>query len=89
MAPMLGSYLVQERRSSSMSCSKCYQGASRPDWKPSGHTAFTHGRNTYVTEPPAYRKPKGVIVIAPGAFGWDFANNRLVDEYAGQGDFKV
>lgn len=33
---------------------------------------------------------KGIVVIIPDAFGWEFVNNRLmVDEYARKGDFTV
>lgn len=33
---------------------------------------------------------KGIIVIVPDAFGWEFVNNRiLADHYASAGDYLV
>jgi hypothetical protein len=73
-----------------MSCPTCFQGVTRQDRKPSGHTASIYGRETYIADPPDGHQAKGIIVIIPDAFGWEFANNRLlVDAYARQGDFKV
>lgn len=49
-----------------------------------------HGLDTYVAEPPSNAQPKGIIVIIPDGFGWQFVNNRiLADHYAQKGQYKV
>ncbi|KAG5813947.1 hypothetical protein H9Q74_003090 [Fusarium xylarioides] len=47
-------------------------------------------RPTYVASPPDDKPVKGIIVIVTDAFGWKFANNRLLaDQYALNGNFSV
>ncbi|KAF5587105.1 dienelactone hydrolase family [Fusarium subglutinans] len=47
-------------------------------------------RLTYVALPPDNKLIKGIIVIVPDAFGWEFVNNRLLaDQYTLNGDFLV
>ncbi len=49
-----------------------------------------HGLDAYVTEPADGRDVRGIIVIIPDAFGWQFVNNRiLADHYADKGDYRV
>lgn len=73
-----------------MSCPDCFRGSERIDANPTGKVITLHGLPTYVAEPPAGRSSKGIVVIIPDAFGWEFVNNRLlVDEYARKGDFAV
>jgi len=75
---------------SRMSCADCFRGAERIDATPTGKVTTLHGLPTYVAEPSEGRSPKGVVIIIPDAFGWEFVNNRLlVDEYARSGDFTV
>jgi hypothetical protein len=73
-----------------MSCPDCFRGSERIDATPTGKVTTLHGLPTYIAEPSEGRSAKGVIVIVPDAFGWEFVNNRLmVDEYARKGDFIV
>jgi len=56
---------------------------------PTGRISKVHGFDCYTAEPPN-GNPKGVVVILPDAFGWDFNNNRiLADDYAKKGNFLV
>jgi dienelactone hydrolase len=72
-----------------MSCPQCFTGHVKAA-KPKGSTATVHGRKTYVAQPSDPSAVKGVIVIIPDAFGWEFVNNRvLADRYASLGNFKV
>lgn len=50
-----------------------------------------HGLDVYVAEPAAGADAvRGIIVIVPDAFGWEFVNNRiLADHYAEKGKYKV
>ncbi|KAL2827416.1 dienelactone hydrolase family protein [Aspergillus cavernicola] len=73
-----------------MSCPDCFSGHINPG-TPQGHVTALHGLNVYVAEPsiPA-TEVKGIIVIIPDAFGWEFVNNRiLADHYAEMGKFRV
>lgn len=73
-----------------MSCPDCFSGTVNPG-TPKGHVTTVHGLETYVAEPsiPA-DQVKGIIVIIPDAFGWEFVNNRiLADHYADMGRFRV
>jgi dienelactone hydrolase len=73
-----------------MSCPACFQGKERTDAEPTGTVSKVYGRDTYTAEPPSGAQPKGIVVIIPDAFGWEFKNNRLLaDEYARQGQFRV
>ncbi|KAK3682259.1 Alpha/Beta hydrolase protein [Podospora appendiculata] len=72
-----------------MSCPECFQGSVH-DGEPRGKVIKLHGLDTYATEPADGRAPRGIIVIVPDAFGWEFVNNRiLADHYADKGDYKV
>ena len=65
-----------------MACSQCASGALH-EGTPVGRVDTVHGLPTYISEPPAGQSPKGIVVIIPDAFGWDFNNNRiLADKYA-------
>ena len=73
-----------------MSYPDCFKGSERADATPTGKVTTLHGLPVYIAEPPARRSAKGIIVIIPDAFGWEFVNNRLLaDEYARTGDFTV
>lgn len=73
-----------------MACPACFTGAVHHDEKPKGRETKIHGRDTYVAEPPQGVAPKGVIVIVPDAFGWQFVNNKiLADNYASKGGYLV
>ncbi|KAL1895400.1 hypothetical protein Sste5346_005206 [Sporothrix stenoceras] len=72
-----------------MSCPDCFSGSVH-DGKPRGEVIKLHGLDTYAVGPAVGRTPKGIIVIIPDAFGWEFVNNRiLADHYADRGDYKV
>ncbi|GAB0140009.1 hypothetical protein EsHS_00000647 [Epichloe bromicola] len=46
--------------------------------------------STYVSEPADGRNVRGIVVIIPDVFGWEFISNRiLADHYVEKGDFKV
>ncbi|KAL4946649.1 hypothetical protein BDV06DRAFT_218117 [Aspergillus oleicola] len=73
-----------------MSCPDCFTGHIHSG-TPKGHVTTLHGLETYVSEPdvPA-NEVKGIVVIIPDAFGWEFVNNRLLaDHYADLGGFRV
>lgn len=73
-----------------MSCPDCFKGSERIDSTPTGKVTTLYGLPTYIAEPSEGRSAKGIVVIIPDAFGWEFVNNRLmVDEYARTGDFTV
>jgi dienelactone hydrolase len=72
-----------------MSCPDCYAGHAH-DGTPTGQVVKLHGLDTYVAEPAEGRSARGIIVIIPDVFGWNFVNNRLLaDHYASKGDYKV
>jgi dienelactone hydrolase len=72
-----------------MSCPNCFAGHINPS-TPTGHVTTLHGLDVYIAEPPENAEPKGIIVIIPDAFGWEFVNNRiLADHYAQRGGFRV
>ncbi|KAF4636415.1 hypothetical protein G7Y89_g1671 [Cudoniella acicularis] len=72
-----------------MSCPDCFSGTLHTG-TPTGTVTTLHGLPTYVAEPEAGKKPKGIIVFIPDVFGWEFPNNRLLaDAYAKKGDFLV
>lgn len=68
----------------------CAQGSLHTG-TPTGSTTILHNRQTYVAEPEGgIDAAKGVVVILPDIFGWEFANNRvLADDYARKGHFLV
>ena len=72
-----------------MACPNCFSGHVH-DGTPLGQVTEIHGRQTYVSKPKDGKSPKGVIIIVPDAFGWEFVNNRiLADHYAAAGDYLV
>ncbi len=72
-----------------MSCPDCISGGVH-DGQPTGTTATLHGIPTYIAQPEAGIKVKGLIVMITDAFGWEFVNNRLLcDQYAKNGGFLV
>jgi len=72
-----------------MSCPDCYSGSIHSG-TPKGRVERIHGRPTYIAEPAVGKPVKGIIVIAPDAFGWEFLNNRiLADHYAAKGSYLV
>lgn len=73
-----------------MSCPDCFSGHIHPG-TPKGQTATLHNLDVYIAEPdPAPSPPKGIVVIIPDAFGWEFVNNRiLADHYAQKGGYRV
>ncbi|KAL2842182.1 Alpha/Beta hydrolase protein [Aspergillus pseudoustus] len=73
-----------------MSCPECFSGHINPS-TPTGHVATLHGLDVYVAGPPENTtERKGIVVIIPDAFGWEFVNNRiLADHYAQRGGFLV
>jgi dienelactone hydrolase len=72
-----------------MSCPDCFSGHAY-EGTPRGKVIQLHGLATYVSEPADGRPVRGIIVIIPDAFGWEFVNNRiLADHYADRGDYRV
>lgn len=72
-----------------MACSECFQGHIH-DGKWTGKVRNIFGRQTYVATPPDDVPIKGIVVIVPDAYGWEFVNNRLLaDHYASRGHFLV
>lgn len=70
-------------------CPDCYSGTIHLG-TPTGTTTTIHGLPVYIAKPPEGVTPKGIIVMVPDAFGWDFVNNRLLsDNYAEKGGFLV
>ena len=70
-------------------CADCVSGHTH-EGKPLGKVTKVHGLDTYVSEPPVGKAPRGIIVIIPDGFGWSFVNNRLLaDHYAHKGEYKV
>ncbi|MCJ1238274.1 hypothetical protein MMC14_006263 [Varicellaria rhodocarpa] len=69
-----------------MSCPDCFSGHVHAG-TPTGKTTKLHGLDVYVAEPTeSSTPPKGIIIIIPDAFGWEFVNNRiLADHYADRG----
>jgi len=72
-----------------MSCLDCFLGHVH-EGQPRGKAVKLYGLDAYVSEPHEGRQVKGIIVVLSDAFGWEFANSRLLaDRYANKGDFKV
>ncbi|KAL7950046.1 Alpha/Beta hydrolase protein [Trichoderma barbatum] len=72
-----------------MSCPDCFRGSVH-EGDPRGAVTHAYGLETYVVEPADGQPAKGIVVILPDAFGWEFVNVRLLaDKYADQGGFKV
>lgn len=62
-----------------MSSTACCSGNTHSG-EPKGVTGTLHGLPTYIAEPPNGTKIKGVVVIVPDAFGWEFVNLRLLSD---------
>lgn len=72
-----------------MSCPDCFSGSIH-EGQPKGQITKLHGLDVYVSSPPEGKPSKGIIIIVPDAFGWEFVNNRLLsDHYAEKGNFTV
>lgn len=72
-----------------MSCPDCFKGATH-EGQPRGKVIELHGLQAYVSEPSNDKPVRGIIVIIPDAFGWEFVNNRiLADHYADKGGYRV
>lgn len=72
-----------------MSCPACFSGHVH-DGSLKGQITKLHGLDAYVSEPVEGKPVKGIVIIVPDAFGWEFVNNRiLADHYAEKGNYKV
>ncbi|KAI1348533.1 dienelactone hydrolase family protein [Xylaria sp. FL0043] len=72
-----------------MSCPACYSGAVH-DGTPTGTVTKLHDLDVYIAEPASGNPPKGIVVLIPDIFGWDFVNIRLMaDSFAKKKDYRV
>ncbi|CAM1508901.1 Fc.00g026400.m01.CDS01 [Cosmosporella sp. VM-42] len=72
-----------------MSCPDCFKGSAH-EGSPTGRTEELHGRETYISEPPAGVAPKAIVLILSDGLGWEFVNIRiLADKFASEGPFIV
>ncbi|KAJ5963672.1 Dienelactone hydrolase [Penicillium vulpinum] len=72
-----------------MSCPSCFSGHVHQG-TPRGEVTSLHGLQAYTTRPPNEVPHRGIIIIVPDAFGWEFVNNRvLADNYAEKGKYLV
>ncbi|KAI9931048.1 hypothetical protein ASPWEDRAFT_34416 [Aspergillus wentii DTO 134E9] len=72
-----------------MSCPDCFNGHVHPG-SPQGYITTLRGLNVYVAEPASATGVRGIIVIIPDAFGWEFVNCRLLaDRFAEKGRYRV
>jgi dienelactone hydrolase len=83
-----------------MSCPACFSGFEMSG-TPTGVVETVHGLPTYVARPSPSssseggngdsdsNSPRGVMVIIPDAFGWEFVNNRIVADNFAQRGFVV
>ncbi|KAK4867014.1 hypothetical protein LT330_007755 [Penicillium expansum] len=72
-----------------MSCPECFNGHVHQG-TPRGEITTLHGLKAYTTKPSNDVPHRGIIVIVPDAFGWEFVNNRiLADNYANKGKYLV
>ncbi len=70
-------------------CSDCFSGHLH-EGTPTGTVTTIHGIPTYVSQPEAGTKPKGLVIFISDAFGWSTPNSRLLaDNYAKKGGFLV
>ncbi|KAI9784644.1 MAG: hypothetical protein M1839_001866 [Geoglossum umbratile] len=58
-------------------CADCVTGSIH-EGTPAGRTGNLHGLPTYIAEPPDGTAPKGLVVILPDVFGWEFTNTRVL-----------
>ncbi|KAI3290222.1 hypothetical protein DTO002I6_6627 [Penicillium roqueforti] len=72
-----------------MSCPNCFSGDIHQGI-PRGEITSLHGLQAYTTKPLNEVPHRGIIIIVPDAFGWEFVNNRiLADNYAEKGKYLV
>ncbi|OQE09289.1 hypothetical protein PENFLA_c114G08783 [Penicillium flavigenum] len=72
-----------------MSCPNCFSGHVHQGI-PRGEVTSLHGLQAYTTKPLNDVPHRGIIIIVPDAFGWEFVNNRiLADNYAEKGKYLV
>lgn len=72
-----------------MACPQCFTGHINSG-TPTGHWDTIYGLRTYVAKHAPGNSTRGIIVIIPDAFGFDFVNNQiLADHYASAADFLV
>ncbi|KAJ5607073.1 hypothetical protein N7537_003692 [Penicillium hordei] len=72
-----------------MSCPECFNGHVH-EGTPRGEVTTLHGLKAYTTKPSNGEAHRGIIIIVPDAFGWEFVNNRiLADNYADKGKYLV
>ncbi|KAI3324190.1 dienelactone hydrolase family protein [Xylariaceae sp. AK1471] len=72
-----------------MSCPDCFNGGVH-EGTPTGTVTKLHGLDVYVAEPASGNPPKGIVVLIPDVFGWDFVNIRLMaDSFARKKDYRV
>jgi len=75
------------KKNAKMACRDCVSGVIN-EGIPTGSTTTIFGLPTYVAHPEG--QAKGLVVIVPDAFGWEFSNGRvLADSYAKKGGFLV
>ncbi|CAG7917643.1 unnamed protein product [Penicillium olsonii] len=71
-----------------MSCPDCFSGHVHQG-TPRGEVSTLYGLETYISQP-TDTPHRGIIIIIPDAFGWEFVNNRiLADDYAEKGRYLV
>ncbi|KAJ5502307.1 Dienelactone hydrolase [Penicillium fimorum] len=72
-----------------MSCPDCFSGHVHQG-TPRGEVTSLHGLLAYTTKPLNDVPHRGIIIIVPDAFGWEFVNNRiLADNYAEKGKYLI
>ncbi|KAI1309189.1 dienelactone hydrolase family protein [Xylaria venustula] len=72
-----------------MSCPACFSGAVH-DGTPTGTVTKLYDLDVYIAEPASGNPPKGIIILLPDMFGWDFVNIRLMaDNFARKKDYRV
>lgn len=68
---------------------QCCATGSLHTGTPTGRITKVHGLDCYIADAPN-GSPKGIVVIIPDVFGWEFPNNRiLADCLAKEGNFQV
>lgn len=72
-----------------MACPNCFSGHIHQG-TPRGEVTSLYGLQAYTTKPLDDVPHRGIIIIVPDAFGWEFVNNRiLADNYAEKGKYLV
>jgi len=72
-----------------MAPSTCCVSGTPSTLEPTGTVTTIHGLPTYVSKPEGDGVPKGLVVMIPDAFGWDFVNCRIVADKISKGGFLV